>query len=134
MFNISPVYLFWIYLYISILFIFCFGIAKCMFNITYFDNYLYTDKEKDKNELIKFYITHIIIYFLFGLIFSLAVWKEMIFKTLFVEFSLIAIKDCNFTKITGIESALISIGVGYASYIIGGIVLHYLYKLYKKYL
>lgn len=134
MYNLSPEKLFWIYLYISIIVIVFFAIAKCYFGISYFDKYLYTDITKDSKKLsFNFLLSHIVIYFIFGIIFTFSVYKEMLLKTIVFEILLIIIKDCNIYKISNFNSVFITIIVGYMSYLVGCYFQYIISNSYKRF-
>lgn len=118
----EPFY-FYIYVLTVITSLIIFAILKCMYKINYFDSLMYHDERDDSfiGKLI-FYLTHFVFYFMFGILFTFTILPEMILKTIFIEFLLIIIKNCNVFVITDIESALLSIIVGILSYICGGLV------------
>lgn len=110
--------IFWIYLYIVFLSLISFVILKCYAGIKTFDKFLYTNEDQPA-DYITFIISHIITYFLFGLVFGINIYKEMIFKTIIVEYVLLSVQNCDIKKITNITSANNSIIIGLVSYFIG---------------
>jgi hypothetical protein len=69
-----------------------------------------------------YYISHVLFYGLFGILFGFDILPEFIIKTILIEFVLIGIKNCNIFEITDIESALLSIFIGIISYITGALI------------
>lgn len=112
--------IFWIYLYVVFISLITFVILKCYMGITAFDKYLYTN-ENEPTDYITYIVSHVVTYFVFGIIFGLDIYKEMIFKTIVVEFVLLSVHNCDIRKITNPKSAVYSIIIGLVSYFIGAI-------------
>lgn len=123
------------YAYIVSVFIFfiLYSIIKCVYKINIFDEFLYTDKQNISiKSYVVYYLSHFVIYFVFGLIFSFDIIGSMAIKTILLEFLLVLIKNCSFTKLNNIESAMESIIVGMFSYIMGAIIINIYYNIKNK--
>lgn len=113
------------YAYIVSVFIFfiLYSILKCVYKIDIFDDFLYTDKTNATiPSYVIYYLSHFVLYFVFGLIFSFDILGTMAIKTVIIEILLVLIKNCSITKIDHIESAMESIVIGMLSYIMGAVV------------
>ena len=116
-----------VYFYLYIIFVaislISFSILKCVYKVNAFDTLIYTDPN-DASIMSRtiYYISHIVFYGLFGVLFGFEILPEFIIKTIIIEFVLIGIKNCNIFQITDIESAILSIFVGIISYITGALI------------
>lgn len=116
-----------IYFYLYVIFVvislISFYVLKCIYKINAFDTLIYTDPN-DKSIMSRtiYYISHVLFYGLFGILFGFDILPEFIIKTILIEFVLIGIKNCNIFEITDIESALLSIFIGIISYITGALI------------
>jgi hypothetical protein len=110
--------IFWLYLYFIFFSLALFVFLKCYAGVTFFDKYLYTN-ENEPTDYMSYIASHVVTYYIFGIIFGLDIYKEMIFKTILVEFTLLSVHNCNIKKITNIDSAINSIIIGIISYFIG---------------
>jgi hypothetical protein len=115
---------FYLYLILVAISIVTFAILKCIYKINMFDPLIYKDpNDRSIISKITYYLSHIIFYGLFGILFGFSILPEMIIKTIIIEFILIGIKNCNIFDISDIESAILSIFVGIISYIMGALIL-----------
>lgn len=113
--------IFWIYLYIVFISLVSFVILKCYMGVKAFDKYLYTN-ENEPTDYTTYIISHVITYFIFGIIFGLDIYKEMIVKTIIVEFVLLSVQNCDIRNITNVKSCIKSIIIGIISYFIGAFI------------
>lgn len=136
MINFDSHFMFIAYVIISTLAIVIYGILKCYFNITIFDKYVYIEPEKegehDKskyvNDLIKYLLSHIVSFFIFGLLFTFSNAKEMIFKIIVFELLLIIIRYCNINKaftLHNMKDLSFTIFIDTVSYLLGCICYYY---------
>jgi hypothetical protein len=123
--------IFWIYLYIVFFSLVSFVILKCYAGVTAFDKYLYTD-ENEPTDYMTYIFSHVITYLIFGLVFGLDIYKEMIFKTILVESVLLSVHNCDIRKITNIDSGIKSIIIGIISYFIGAIMNSLIFYNYEN--
>jgi hypothetical protein len=140
MFSLDSKTFFLAYVIISTVAIIIYAILKCYFNITVFDKYVYletdTDAKKDDskymNDLIKYLISHVLSFFIFGLIFTISNAKEMIFKIVLFELLLIIIRYCNISKaftLHNMKDLSFTIIVDTVSYLFGCLCIYYFYLL-----
>lgn len=101
--------------------------------MNYFDNFLYFDKydDKDYSTLLKFVLSHVIVYFISGIIFGNQLFVLSFLKTVIIEISLLSTKNCSIYKIDSIHSSLMSIIIGMISYAIGGMFHQQFYNFFK---
>jgi|UniRef100_A0A6C0JRV3 hypothetical protein len=89
-------FLFYIYLFLVLLSLIIYYIIRCKYNNTIFDNFFYLD---DTNNSIKdniyYYLSHSLVYFIYGIIFGKRNFYLMILKIIIFEFIIIYIKNCN---------------------------------------
>lgn len=114
------------YIYITLVFVsvVAFALIKCKYNINSFDQYLYIEHNENTTPMdwVKFVLTHFIVQFVFGFVFTLDTFYEMFAKTILLEIALVQIKDCSVTQLGDMNSAFLSIIVGMVSFYIGGYV------------
>ena len=114
------------YIYITLVFVsvVAFAFIKCKYNINSFDQYLYIEHNENTTPMdwVKFVLTHFIVQFVFGFVFTLDTFYEMFAKTILLEIALVQIKDCSVTQLGDMNSAFLSIIVGMVSFYIGGYV------------
>lgn len=125
---------YYVYIYIisSILFTILFLFAKCYMGLTYFDKYLYIDKNNDYSTL--YYILfHVVYYLVLGLLFGFIGWKSSIIQTIIVEFLIAYVQKCDYLSIN-IETGIYSILIGLTSYFTGAIIRFYLGLLSSFYI
>lgn len=99
-------------------------ILKCVYNNNSLDQFVYLD---DKGNIYKYIFTHVVTYFIAGVIFGNERIIPALLKTIFVETLLVAMKNCSIHKIENISSAVVSIVIGMISYYIGGAVNPYVF-------
>ena len=114
------------YIYITLVFVsvVAFALIKCKYNINSFDQYLYIEHNENTTPMdwVKFVLTHFIVQFVFGFVFTLDTFYEMFAKTILLEIALVQIKNCSVTQLGDMNSAFLSIIVGMVSFYIGGYV------------
>jgi len=114
------------YIYITLVFVsvVAFAFIKCKYNINSFDQYLYIEHNENTTPMdwVKFVLTHFIVQFVFGFVFTLDTFYEMFAKTILLEIALVQIKNCSVTQLGDMNSAFLSIIVGMVSFYIGGYV------------
>ncbi len=88
--------LFYIYLFQVFLSLIFYYIIRCKYNNTIFDNFFYLD---DTNNSIKdniyYYLSHSLVYFIYGIVFGKRNIYLMILKIIIFEFIIIYIKNCD---------------------------------------
>lgn len=100
--------------------------------LTYFDKYLYIDKNNDYSTL--YYILfHVVYYLVLGLLFGFIGWKSSIIQTIIVEFLIAYVQKCDYLSIN-IETGIYSILIGLTSYFTGAIIRFYLGLLSSFYI
>ena len=106
--------LFYIYLVIATLLTLLFLVAKCLFDFTLLDRFIYISDES----LFEYVLSHVVIYFIYGMIFGGSHLGMFMVKTVFVEFSLVYVHKCSFDGMP-IDSAIYSIIIGIVSFMAG---------------
>lgn len=109
-------------------------VLKCGYNITVFDEYLFLENNLTTSGLVKYILSHVVIYFVIGLIFAHESITLIIFKTIIIEFMLVFIKQCSISNdIKEFESAFVSIVIGIISFYVGSMMGKFIRSYIKIY-
>lgn len=109
--------LFLLYSFSTIITIIAHIILKCKYNNHFFDQFIYLGD----NNILKYILTHVIMYFVAGMIFGHNKFLLTLIKTVVVEISIVAVENCSIYKINNLKSAFFSIIIGLCSFYTGGI-------------
>ena len=112
-------------------------ILKCKYNIDFFDKFLFInyDKIDPKNiEIYTYYITHFIIFFVYGILFGIKNYPIMIFKIIIYKFLLYLIKYCDIRNVDIKDEKFKYIIYGYISSVIISLFSYYLGTLISNYI
>tara|TARA_B000000475_G_C15956267_1_gene430916 strand:+ start:298 stop:771 length:474 start_codon:yes stop_codon:yes gene_type:complete len=125
------------YILISFLSLLILYILKCKYNIDFFDKFLFInyDKIDPKNiEIYTYYITHFIIFFVYGILFGIKNYPIMIFKIIIYEFLLYLVKFCDIRNVDIKDEKFKYIIYGYISSVIISLFSYYLGTLISNYI
>lgn len=106
--------LFYIYLVAATSLTVLFLVAKCLFDFTLFDRFVYISDES----LLEYVISHVVVYFILGVIFGGTNLGMFMIKTVVVEFALVYVHKCSFDGMP-VDSAIYSIVIGVISFMVG---------------
>tara|TARA_B100001540_G_scaffold69824_1_gene62922 strand:- start:15595 stop:16068 length:474 start_codon:yes stop_codon:yes gene_type:complete len=125
------------YILLSFISLLILYILKCKYNIDFFDKFLFINYDKiDPNniEIYTYYITHFIIFFVYGILFGIKNYPIMIFKIIIYEFLLYLVKFCDLRNIDIKSKKFKYIIYGYISSVIISIFSYYLGTLISNYI
>lgn len=125
------------YILLSFISLLILYILKCKYNIDFFDKFLFINYDEiDPNniEIYTYYITHFIIFFVYGILFGIKNYPIMILKIIIYEFLLYLVKFCDLRNIDIKSKKFKYIIYGYISSVIISIFSYYLGTLISNYI
>ena len=92
-------FLFYIYIIFVLLSLLIYYVIKCKYNNDFFDKFLYIDKNNQSiGNNIYYYLSNLLIYFIYGIIFGKRNFIFMILKIILFQFIILYIQNCNLLK------------------------------------
>jgi hypothetical protein len=125
------------YILLSFISLLILYILKCKYNIDFFDKFLFINYDEiDHNniEIYTYYITHFIVFFVYGILFGINNYRIMILKIIIYEFLLYLVKFCDLRNIDIKSKKFKYILYGYISSVIISIFSYYLGTLISNYI
>jgi|TARA_Y100000389_G_scaffold202355_1_gene247380 hypothetical protein len=125
------------YILLSFISLLILYILKCKYNIDFFDKFLFINYDEiDYNniEIYTYYITHFIVFFVYGILFGINNYRIMILKIIIYEFLLYLVKFCDLRNIDIKSKKFKYILYGYISSVIISIFSYYLGTLISNYI